>query len=84
MSAFNKRKTNRPRSYLLTRFTRTSNPVCPIPGGDYKTPDLDPPIVAALLNAHTTVHTGTLPAKEERVKRPTISAAEVSSGIISR
>ena len=51
---------------------------CPIPGCDYKTPDLDAAIVAALLTAHSAIHTSGQAAKVEKVKRPTIAAAGTS------
>ena len=51
---------------------------CPIEGCEYKTPDLDPAIVAALITAHTTTHTGNQAAKVEKVKRPAIAAAGTS------
>ena len=52
---------------------------CPVPNCDFQTDDLDAVVVAALLTAHTTVHT-VVPniqnvAKVEKVKRPTISSA---------
>ena len=50
---------------------------CPIPGCDYKTPDLDAAIVAALLTAHSAIHTSGQ-AMVEKVKRPTIAAAGTS------
>ena len=48
---------------------------CPIPGCDYITDDLDAAIVAALLTAHSMIHTQGPSAKIERVRRPTISLA---------
>ena len=54
---------------------------CPIESCDYVTPDLDPQIVSALINAHATIHASSPsqgPAKVERVKRPTISSAGTS------
>ncbi|XP_063956770.1 uncharacterized protein LOC135154494 [Lytechinus pictus] len=51
---------------------------CPIPGCDYATPDRDAAIVAALLTAHSTIHTSGQAAKVEKVKRPTIAAAGTS------
>ena len=50
---------------------------CPIPGCEYKTPDVDAAIVAALLNTHTTTHTNHGPTVE-KVKRPTITSAGTS------
>ena len=50
---------------------------CPIDGVTYKTPDLEAVLAAALITAHSSVHTTarTLPAevKPEKAKRPTIS-----------
>ncbi|XP_071478837.1 uncharacterized protein [Diadema antillarum] len=51
---------------------------CPIPNCDYTTPDLDAAIVAALLTAHTAIHTSGQVAKVEKVKRPTVAAAGTS------
>lgn len=58
---------------------------CPFPGCDYKTADLDAPIVAALITAHSAVHPAAMAAapigtiaKVERVRRPTITAAGTS------
>ena len=51
---------------------------CPIPGCEYATADLDPAIVAALITAHSAVHTSGNTAKVEQVKRPTITAAGTS------
>ncbi len=61
---------------------------CPFPGCEYKTADLDVPIVAALITAHSVVHTAApvapaaappaALAKVERVRRPTITAAGTS------
>ena len=50
---------------------------CPFPDCAYTTADLDPAIVAALITAHSAVHT-LAPAKTarvEKVKRPTVTAA---------
>ena len=52
---------------------------CPIPPCDYETDDLDPAVVAALITAHSELHkNNNVPAKVEKVKRPTISAAGTS------
>ena len=56
----------------------------PIAGCEYKTPDLDAPIVAALITAHSATHppiaaAPVAAAKIERVQRPTISAAGTST-----
>lgn len=50
---------------------------CPVPNCEYETEDLDAVVVAALLTAHTTIHSagGNISAKVEKVKRPTVSAA---------
>ena len=48
---------------------------CPIPDCRYTTPDLEAAIVAALITAHSTVHTAGPAAKVEQVKRPTVAAA---------
>lgn len=53
---------------------------CPIEGCEYKTPDVDPVVAAALITTHGTVHqTPTVPActsaRVEKVKRPTVSSA---------
>ena len=52
---------------------------CPIEGCDYRTPDVDPVIAAALITAHATSHQApsqpTQTARVEKVKRPTISSA---------
>ena len=57
---------------------------CPIPGCEYKTPDLEAAIVAALITAHSATHppvaaAPVASAKIERVRRPTISAAGTSA-----
>ena len=51
---------------------------CPIAGCEYQTPDLDAAIVAALLTAHSAIHTSGHAAKVEKVKRPTVAAAGTS------
>jgi len=53
---------------------------CPIPDCTYITDDLDPAIVAALITAHSAVHTSVpaATAKVEKVKRPTVTAAGTS------
>ena len=53
---------------------------CPIPDCDYVTDDLDAAIVAALITAHSAVHTQNshVAAKVEKVKRPTVSTAGTS------
>ena len=51
---------------------------CPVDGCDYSTPDHEPVIGAALLNAHATTHQAqraAQAARVERVKRPEISSA---------
>ena len=49
---------------------------CPVDGCDYATPrNIDAIVVAALLNAHATIHSRDSVAKVEKVRRPTISAA---------
>ena len=57
---------------------------CPIAGCEYKTPDLDASIVAALIKAHSATHppvaaAPVAAAKIEHVRRPTISAAGTSA-----
>ena len=48
---------------------------CPIDGCGYETPDTSDIIVAALLNAHCSVHSqGTSKSTAEKIKRPTIAA----------
>ena len=49
--------------------------VCPIPGCDYITEDLDAAIVAALITTHSAVHSTSKAAKVEKVKRLTVTAA---------
>ena len=51
---------------------------CPIPGCDYVTEDLDATIVAALITAHSAVHSTSNAARVEKVKRPTVTAAGTS------
>ena len=53
---------------------------CPIDGCEYKTPDVDPVVAAALITTHATTHQASRPklmpaARIEKVKRPTISSA---------
>jgi len=49
---------------------------CPIQGCEYRTPDVDPVVAAALITAHATTHSMPHPvvAKVEKVKRPSISS----------
>lgn len=51
---------------------------CPIPGCDYKTPDVADAVVAALITAHTVTHTMGPAAKVEKVRRPVITTADTS------
>ena len=50
---------------------------CPIPGCEYKTPDVDATVVVELIKAHSAIHPGAAAAvaKVERVRRPTVTAA---------
>jgi hypothetical protein len=51
---------------------------CPVPGCDYRTPDLEAAIVAALITAHSVTHAPGPAVKIERVRRPTITSAGTS------
>ena len=52
---------------------------CPIEGCEYKTPNVEPVIAAALITAHATSHRTpsgpTQTARAEKVKRPSVSSA---------
>ena len=52
---------------------------CPIEDCEYRTPDVDPVVAAALITTRATVHglphSATSVAKAEKVKRPCISSA---------
>jgi hypothetical protein len=50
---------------------------CPIPACDYKTPEVDAQIVAALLTTHALTHSQSKPSTD-KFKRPSISAAGTS------
>ena len=54
---------------------------CPVPGCDYKTPDVDVSIVVELIKAHSVAHPAApaaAAAKVDRVRRPTITSAGTS------
>ncbi len=54
---------------------------CPYPGCDFATPeDMAPAVVAAVLTAHTLVHSQTTRAKPTPVRRPEISAGGTTEG----
>lgn len=52
---------------------------CPLEGCDYKTPDVEPVVAAALITTHVTVHhasnRSTPAARAEEIKRASVSSA---------
>ena len=46
---------------------------CPIEDCEYKTPDVEAVIAAALITTHATSHGSALAARAEKVKRPSVS-----------
>ncbi len=54
---------------------------CPYPGCEFATPEgMDPAVVAAVLTAHTLVHSQAARAKPTPVRRPEISAGGTTEG----
>lgn len=51
---------------------------CPVQGCEYRTPDVEAVVAAALITAHATSHqtsSGPTQARVEKVKRPSVSSA---------